>query len=312
MMSPRPGRSIPGQPPRLPRGLLAPLFDRLTEKVTIVPTATINGVELYYESSGEGFPIVWCHEFAGDYRSWELQVRFFSRLYRNVTWNYRGYPPSAVPDDPAAYSQEHLADDLLGLLDHLGIEQAHLVGLSMGGSLVLAFALAHPERCRSIAVAAAGSGTTNRQRFEQDVHQVADVLLQQGMAVLAPAYARSPTRLSFLRKDPRGWQEFRDQLAEHSARGSAFTMLGVQLKRPTIFDLKDRLGGLRVPTLILIGDEDEPCVEPAVFLKREIPSAGLVVLPQSGHTTNLEEPAAFNAAVLHFLQLVEAGRWAVR
>ncbi len=132
------------------------------------------------------------------------------------------------------------------------------------------------------------------------------------MAVLAPAYARSPTRLSFLRKDPRGWQEFRDQLAEHSARGSAFTMLGVQLKRPTIFDLKDRLGGLRVPTLILIGDEDEPCVEPAVFLKREIPSAGLVVLPQSGHTTNLEEPAAFNAAVLHFLQLVEAGRWAVR
>jgi len=280
--------------------------------VTAVPTSAVNGVELFYEVTGEGFPIVWCHEFAGDYRSWSLQVRYFSRLYRNVTWNYRGYPPSQVPDDRSAYSQEHLVDDLRGLLDHLEIPQAHLVGLSMGGSLVLAFALAHPDRCRSIVVAAAGSGTTNRARFEQDVHQVADVLLEQGMAALAPAYARSPSRLSFLRKDPKGWQEFYEQLAEHSARGSAYTMLGVQLKRPTIFDLKDRLGELRVPTLILIGDEDEPCVEPAVFMKREIASSGLVVLPQSGHTTNLEEPAAFNAAVADFLRQVEAGRWAVR
>jgi pimeloyl-ACP methyl ester carboxylesterase len=280
--------------------------------VTRVATVAINGVDIFYEEIGEGLPIVWCHEFAGDYRSWTPQVRYFARLYRNVTWNYRGYPPSGVPDDPAAYSQEQLVADLLGLLDHLQIAQAHIAGLSMGGSLVLAFALAHPERCRSIVAAGAGSGTTGRERFERDVHQVADTLLTRGMATLAPTYARGPTRLPFLRKDPHGWQEFHDQLAGHSSRGSAYTFLGVQLKRPTIYDLKPRLPGLRVPTLILIGDEDEPCVEPAVFLKREIPSAGLAVFPQSGHTLNLEEPAAFNAAVRDFLQRVETGRWATR
>jgi pimeloyl-ACP methyl ester carboxylesterase len=274
--------------------------------------ARINGVDLHYQDTGEGYPVVWCHEFAGDYRSWEGQIRGLSRLYRNVTWNYRGYPPSSVPDDPAAYSQEQIVADLLGLLDHLGIERAHLVGLSMGGSLVLAFALAHPERCRSIVAAGAGSGTTDRARFEQDVQQVAKVLLEDGMAALGAFYTRGPTRLSFLRKDPRGWQEFHEQFLTHSARGSAYTMLGVQLRRPTIYDLGPRLDALRVPTLVIVGDEDEPCLEPALFLKRKIASSGLLVLPQSGHTTNLEEPAAFNAAVLSFFQYVEADRWAAR
>jgi pimeloyl-ACP methyl ester carboxylesterase len=275
-------------------------------------SARINGVDLYYEDTGEGFPVVWCHEFAGDYRSWEGQVRGLSRLYRGVTWNYRGYPPSSVPDDPATYSQEQLVADLLGLLDHLGVDRAHLVGLSMGGSLVLAFAAAHPERCRSIVAAGAGSGTTDRERFEQDVQHVARVLFDQGMAALGAFYTRGPTRLPFLRKDPRGWQEFHEQFATHSAQGSAYTMLGVQLRRPTIYEMGPRLEGLWVPTLIVVGDEDEPCLEPALFLKRTIPGSGLLVLPQSGHTINLEEPAAFNAAVLSFFQAVEADRWARR
>ena len=275
-------------------------------------TVSVGGVDLYYEVTGEGFPIVWCHEYAGDYRSWTPQVRYFSRLYRNVTWNYRGYPPSAVPEEPAAYSQEHLVADLLGLLDQLHIEQAHLVGLSMGGSLVVAFGLAHPERCRSLVAAGTGSGTTDRAGWERDVHEVANTLLNQGMATLAASYARGPTRLPFLRKDPHGWQEFHDQLAGHSAHGSAYTFLGVQLKRETIFDLKPRLPTLRVPTLILVGDEDAPCIEPSLCLKQELPSAGLRMFPQTGHTLNLEEPAAFNAAVRDFLQQVEAGRWATR
>jgi len=132
------------------------------------------------------------------------------------------------------------------------------------------------------------------------------------MAALGAFYTRGPTRLSFLRKDPRGWQEFHEQFLTHSARGSAYTMLGVQLRRPTIYDLGPRLDALHVPTLVIVGDEDEPCLEPALFLKRKIASSGLLVLPQSGHTTNLEEPAAFNAAVLSFFQYVEADRWAAR
>ena len=110
-----------------------------------MPMARINGVELYYEQAGEGYPLVFSHEFPGDYRSWEAQVRYFTRRYRVIAWNYRGYPPSEVPSDPAAYSEERLIRDLYGLLRHLGVEQAHIAGLSMGGALTLKFGLAHPE-----------------------------------------------------------------------------------------------------------------------------------------------------------------------
>ena len=81
------------------------------------------------------------------------------------------------------------------------------------------------------------------------------------------------------------------------------------MKRPTIFALEEKLLQLQVPTLVMIGDEDEPCVEPAVFMKRQIPNAGLAVFPQSGHTINLEEPDLFNRTVQEFLTAVETGTW---
>src|SRR5215212_6659466 len=133
-----------------------------------MPTIQANGVGLYYEETGAGFPLVLSHEFAGDYRSWESQVRFFARRYRVITWNYRGYPPSAVPSDPAAYSEEQLVEDLYGLLCHLGIEQAHVAGLSMGGAITLKLGLAHPEICRSLGIAGAGTGAVDRERFLQE------------------------------------------------------------------------------------------------------------------------------------------------
>ena len=274
--------------------------------------AAVNSVELYYEVTGEGFPLVFSHEFAGDYRSWDPQVKYFARWYRCVTYNHRGFPPSSVPVDPKAYTQDLLIEDLRGLLRHLGIEEAYLVGFSMGASVVLNFALRYPEVCRSIVVVGAGTGTTNRERFEQDVAAIVDLLNTKGMREFAEVYSRSPSRLPFQRKDPKGWAEFRDQFGQHSALGSALTMQGVQLRRPTIFALKEQLNRLRVPTLILVGDEDEPCVDPSVFMKREIPSAGLEVFPQTGHTINLEEPSRVNQAVLDFLHTVEAGRWATR
>jgi pimeloyl-ACP methyl ester carboxylesterase len=278
-----------------------------------MPRVALNGVELYYEDTGSGFPIpipvVFCHEFAGDYRSWEPQVRAFDRLYRCVTYSQRGFPPSSIPTDPQAYSQDLLIEDLRALMTHLGIRLAHLVGFSMGGSVVLNFALRYPERCRSIVVAGTGAGTTNRERFEEDIRQVVDILRTRGIQTFAQMYAEGPTRQPFKRKDPYGWSVFREQLAGHSADGQAYSMQGVMLRRPTIFSLESGLRQLPVPTLIAIGDEDEPCVDVAVFLKRTIPAAGLLILPQSGHTINLEEPAVFNAAVLEFLRLAEADRW---
>jgi pimeloyl-ACP methyl ester carboxylesterase len=277
-----------------------------------MPHAAVNGIELYYEETGTGFPVVFCHEFAGDYRSWDPQVRAFDRLYRCVTYSHRGYPPSSVPSEPDAYSQDFLISDLHALVLQLRLEKAHFVGFSMGGNVVLNFALRYPELCRSISVVGTGAGTTNRERFVEDIDTVVGLIRSRGIGAFAEKYSEGPTRQPYKRKDPHGWAVFRSQLAEHSAEGQAHTMQGVMLQRPTIFSLESALRGLRVPALIAIGDEDEPCVDVAAFLKRVLPSAGLLVLPQSGHAINLEEPSLFNAAVLDFWRMVEAERWPQR
>ena len=277
-----------------------------------MPLAPVNGIELHYEVTGAGEPLVFSHEFGGDFRSWEPQVRFFARRYQVITYNHRGYPPSTVPDDPATYTQEHLIADLLGLLDHLGITQAHLAGLSMGGNVVLNFALAHPDRCRSIVVAGTGSGSDNPDRYRREGERLIALLNQGDMPAFADAFGRGPTRLQLLRKDPRGWQEFRDQLAEHSARGSAMVFAGVPLRRPTIYQLAPKLDALTVPTLLVVGDEDGECLAPALFIKQHVRTSGLLILPNTGHLVNLEEPDLFNQQILDFLTAVEGGHWPAR
>lgn len=277
-----------------------------------MPTAAVNGVNLYYESTGDGYPIVFCHEFAGDYRSWQPQVRYFSRLYRCITYSYRGFPPSDVPEQLKDYSQDLLVEDLRGLFEHLGIGQAHVVGFSMGGSVALNFGVKYPQLCRGIVAAGAGSGAVNRPLFERDVENVVELIRSRGIEGFAEVYADGPSRQPFKRKNPDGWTEFRVRLAEHSAVGQAHTIVGVQRDRPTLYQIEKELDALTVPTLILVGDEDEPCVDPGVFLKRHIRSSGLAFFPQSGHTINLEEPALFNGLVEGFFHMVEAGKWATR
>jgi pimeloyl-ACP methyl ester carboxylesterase len=279
-----------------------------------MPMALVDGVQLYYEITGSGYPLLFAHEFAGDYRSWEPQVRHFARRYQVITFNARGYPPSDVPEDVSAYSQEQAARDIVGLLQYLQIPQAHLIGLSMGGYAVLHVGLSHPSVARSLVVAGCGYGSVSseRERFQQDSGNIAARLQREGMSAVAEVYARGPTRVQFEDKDPRGWREFADQLAKHSAIGAALTLLGVQGHRPSVYALEAQMRQLRVPTLIVTGDEDEPCLEPGLFMKRTIPSAGLVVMPKSGHTINIEEPDAFNRIVSDFLTVVEAGKWALR
>jgi pimeloyl-ACP methyl ester carboxylesterase len=279
-----------------------------------MPTARVNGISIHYEEVGQGLPLVFVHEFAGDAQSWLPQMRFFGRRYRAIAYNARGYPPSDVPKDVAAYSQEQAAEDIRGVLDALGIARAHVCGLSMGGYATLHFGLRHPGRALSLVVAGAGYGSVaaERDRFRQDSDATVKRFEADGMAKVAALYARGPTRVQFIDKDPVGWQEFHDKLAAGSAEGHALTMRGVQMKRPSIFELEAEMRTLEVPTLIVTGDEDDPCLEPAIFMKRAIRSSGLVVLPKSGHTINLEEPDAFNRAVLDFLTAVDAGRWPLR
>ena len=274
-----------------------------------MPRIAVNDVHLHYEEHGQGTPLVFVHEFAGEAESWAPQMSFFARRYRAIAFNARGYPPSDVPDTQAAYSQTQAADDIRGLLDALGIARAHVCGLSMGGYATLHFGLMYPDRALSLVVAGAGYGSgKDREEFRRDTAVVVE-RFKGGMEAVADFYSRGPTRVQFQDKDPKGWREFRDRMSRGSAQGHALTLMGVQMTRPSIFDLGDRMERLDVPTLIMTGDEDEPCLEPAIFMKRKVPRAGLVVLPKAGHTINLEEPEAFNRAVLDFLTAVDAGRW---
>lgn len=272
---------------------------------------TDDGVKLYYEETGSGRPLVFVHEFAGDIRSYEPQVRYFSRRYRCIVYNARGYPPSDVPEDFEHYSQQRACDDIRAVLDALKIKKAHIVGISMGGFAVLHFGFAYPDRADSLVVAGCGYGAEpgKRQQFHDETARTAAQIAAKGMPEVAKTYGAGPTRVQYANKDPRGYAEFMAQLSEHSTLGSANTMRGVQARRPSLYDLVDKMKTLEVPTLVATGDEDDPCLEPGLLMKRHIPTAALVVLPNTGHALNLEEPDLFNRACDDFFHQVEAGRW---
>jgi len=274
--------------------------------------APINGVEIYYEEHGQGTPIVFCHEFAGDYRSWAPQVRFFARRYRTITFSARGYHPSSIPANDEDYSEEQHVEDTYELIRFLGIEKAHVVGLSMGGNVTLKLGLAHPEVCLSLVVAGAGFGSTNPEEFRANSRETAGLLERVGMQEFAETYGRGPSRLRFEQKDPHGFLEMLAQLKEHSTVGSALTMRNVQGKRKTVYDVADQLPSLNVPTLVISGDEDELALDASLLMKRKIPNSGLLIVPKTGHTVNLEEPALFNQAVLDFVSAVDQGAWTAR
>jgi len=273
-----------------------------------------DGVRLHAEVTGDGAPLLFIHEFAGDHRSWEPQVRHFSGGYRCITYAARGYPPSDVPADGAAYSQQRAVADAVAVLDGLGVDRAHVVGLSMGGFTTLHLTLRHPGRVTSAVVAGAGYGAQpeRAEAFRAECQATAAAFEGEGSQQVAARYAAGPARVQFQNKNPRGWAEFADALAGHSALGAALTMRGVQAARPSLYRLRDELALVRTPMLIVVGDEDEGCLEPALMLKRTIPSSGLVILPRTGHTANLEEPDVFNEAVDRFLAAAGRGAWRPR
>ena len=280
-----------------------------------MPTITTDdGVRLHYEETGSGTPLVFVHEFGGDLRSWEPQLRYFARLYRCIRYNARGYPPSDVPEHWHQYSQERARDDIRSVLDGLKIERAHVVGLSMGAFATLHFGLHYPERALSITVAggAYGSHPAHHQQFKEDSRANAERIRREGLQKFVATYGVGPQRVQLELKDPRAFAEYLAQFNEHSALGSANTLLGVQCRRPSFYDLRERLQKMTVPTLLMQGDEEEPSLEANIFLKRAIPTAGLVVFPRSGHAINLEEPALFNQSLETFLHQVETGKWRPR
>jgi pimeloyl-ACP methyl ester carboxylesterase len=273
--------------------------------------AADDGVNLYYEEAGAGVPVVFVHEFAGDHRSWEPQMRHFSRRYRCIAFNARGYPPSDVPADVERYSQARARDDIRCVLDALGLQRAHVVGLSMGAFATLHFGMAYGHRALSLTVAGGGYGAHPAQygAFQEDARANAGFMRREGMAKFAATYGHGATRVQFQNKDPRGFAEYIAQFSEHSVEGSVNTMLGYQARRPSLYDLTAEMARIDTPTLIMAGDEEEPCLEVCLLMKRSISTAALAILPKSGHGINLEEPALFNELLGDFLNKVDLGRW---
>lgn len=279
-----------------------------------MPTITsADGTRLYYEEAGSGMPIVFVHEFAGDYRTWEPQMRFFSRAHRCVTFSARGYPPSDIPADASRYGQDIARGDVIAIMDGLGIAKAHIVGHSMGAYTSLHVGIRHRERCLSVAAIGCGWGSVadpvERESMRKIAAATGAMFAEKGMVDGAASYTNNPTRLAQKYKDPRGYADFVRMMGEHSAQGHALTMTMVQAKRPTLWEMEAELRRFALPLLVIVGDEDDSCLDGSLFLKRVVPTAGLLVIPRSGHTITSEEPAAVNAALAEFFAAAEAGRW---
>ena len=280
-----------------------------------MPYATTDdGVRLYFEETGSGLPVILVHEFAGDLRSYEMQMRCFGKRYRTIAYNARGFPPSDVPEQVSSYSQGRAADDILAVLDHIGAPKAHIIGLSMGGFATLHFGIRHSTRALSLCIGGCGYGAEldKRETFRAEADIIAAAIRSDGMAAFAERYAYGPTRVQYENKDPRGHAEFKAMLAEHSATGSANTQQGVQKERPSLYTLVEEMKRIVAPTLIITGDEDWPCLMPGILMKQSIPSAALAVMPNSGHAINIEEPEEYNRIVGDFLAQVDSGRWPMR
>jgi pimeloyl-ACP methyl ester carboxylesterase len=279
-----------------------------------MPFVDSKGVQFYYEEAGKGFPIVFVHEFAGDLRSWEGELRHFSRRYRCIAFNARGYPPSDVPASASQYSQAIATDDIANVMRGLGIRKAHIIGCSMGGYATLHFGLRYARMARSLTVIGAGYGSDpdKRAQFLRDTETMARRFDELGTVEAISTYQIGPARVQLANKDPRAFDQFCAEFAEHSAPGSANTLRGVQARRPTIYSLERGLRRMRVPTHIISGDEDNQCLDPGLFIKRVCRAARLTVVPATGHAVNIEEPALFHRLTDDFLALVDSGRWRPR
>jgi pimeloyl-ACP methyl ester carboxylesterase len=270
-----------------------------------------DGIKLYAESSGPdaAVPIVFVHELAGSCRSFDLQVAPWKGAWRCITFNARGYPPSDIPPSVDSYSQGHAAADIGAIMDGFGLKDAHIVGVSMGSASTLQYAIRHPERVRSITLTSIGSGSDLKPgEFAASMEVLAELALSKGMRALAEHYSATPTRYRLKEKNPAEYKNFIDQLGAGSAIGITNTMRGVQSKRAPLYAHRERIAALNVPALVVLGEEDEPCVKPSHFLKETLPGARLEIVAKTGHCVNLEEPALYNRLVMGFIEEIEARR----
>ena len=279
-----------------------------------MPYAKSDGVRLYYEEAGTGVPIVFVHEYSGDLWSWEAQIQHFSRRYRCVAFNARGYPPSDVPQSVSKYSQRIAVNDVTAVMRHLGIRKAHVMGCSMGSQTALYFGLLHPRAAMSLTLIGIGTGSDPRNQlaFRSETEAKARLFEKGGLAAVLAGVKKAPNRIQLKQKNPRTFDNFCKKFMLHSAQGCANIARGIQARRPPLQSLERKLHALTVPTHVIAGDEDPGAVAAGVYIKQVCPVARLTVAPATGHLVNLEEPQLVNRLSEDFYALIESRRLRTR
>jgi pimeloyl-ACP methyl ester carboxylesterase len=261
-----------------------------------MPVARLNGVDLYYEEHGAGFPIVLTHGFCLTSRMWAPQVRALSDRYRVITWDMRGHGRTESPEAQESYSEAHVVEDMVALLRHLGVSRAVAGGQDLGGPMTLAFRLAHPEMVQALIMVDARPGWADveeRERWNEASFARAARLDEEGLG----AIAENPYYAPFI--------------GDHrSASGLAKAGRGMLAKFHS--RLVDTLEEIAVPTLILVGENDAPFLGPAEEMARRIPNAEKIMIADAGHAANLDQPEIVNAAIGAFLDSVFQGSIAER
>lgn len=253
-------------------------------------TATINGITIDYAASGHGAAVLLSHGYSATRRMWDGQRPALDDRYRLVAWDMRGHGQTDSPDDPAQYSADLTVADMRGLLAHLGIERAVVGGLSLGGYMSLAFHLTHPEMVRALVICDSGPGYRSaeaRAAWNARAHERAADLEARGLAALGE---RS--------------REMQEAIRHHrSAQGLAHAARGMLAQQDS--RVIDSLSGIRVPTLIVVGDRDEPFLAPTRYMAAKIPGARVEVIAGAGHSSNLDQPEAFNRVLRAFLDSLD-------
>ncbi|HVB17363.1 MAG TPA: alpha/beta fold hydrolase [Stellaceae bacterium] len=249
-----------------------------------MPTLDRDGVSIYYEVHGAGPAILLSHGYGATCRMWDGQVAAFADRWRLILWDMRGHGKSGDPADMARYSQALTVGDMAALLDASGVEQAIIGGLSLGGVMSLAFHLAHPARVRALVLCDTGPGFRNpeaRRQWNARAEARARDLEAKG---LADSGGGAETRLG----------------THRSARGLAGAARGMLVQHDSL--LIDSLPGIAVPTLVVVGSEDKHFLGAADYMVGKVAGARKIVIPDAGHASNLDQPAAFNAALGEFLE----------
>ncbi|MSQ32843.1 MAG: 2-succinyl-6-hydroxy-2,4-cyclohexadiene-1-carboxylate synthase [Dehalococcoidia bacterium] len=264
----------------------------------------VNGVKLNVAVGGSGPPLVALHGFTGDMDTWHSFARAAARHQHTVVRiDLLGHGRSDCPSDPQRYSMERCAEDLIGVLDVLGIGRAAWMGYSLGGRIALGVALAAPERCLALVLEGGSPGLADQaeraQRLASD-EGLARLLEERGVPSFVEVWEAQPLWASQRRLPPAERLRLRAQRLRNRPAGLAGSLRGIGTGAQPSYH--HRLSGLPLPTLMVVGEEDSKFREIAQAMCRLITASQLAVIPEAGHTTHLEQPERFNRAVLDFLQ----------